>query len=125
MNCQPRYPPPPDHVTLAPTRRQAVPPTLPASDGPCSWPVPLASLRSCVTVAAVRWRTLAFLADPPVVSGILLHLNLHHLPPPLSPARGPPQGDFLMDQTSPFDLAEPEPVLDFAFDQSLPADLDD
>lgn len=42
-----------------------------------------------------------FLTDPPVVSSILLHLALHHLPPPLSPARGPPQGDFLLDQSLP------------------------
>ena len=54
-------------------------------------------------------RILAFLTDPPVVSAILLHLDLPHLPPPLSPARGPPQGDFLLDQTSAF-AAQP-PIL--------------
>jgi len=48
-------------------------------------------------------KILAFLTDPPVVSSILLHLDLHHLPPLLSPARGPPQGDFLFDQTPEFD----------------------
>ena len=86
-------------------------------------------------------RILAFLTDPPVVSAILLHLEsgpprnaciawgegLHHKPPPLSPARGPPQSDLLtgfLDQTSAFDPAEPEPVPDLEFDQSLPADFD-
>jgi hypothetical protein len=72
-------------------------------------------------------RILAFLTDPPVVSAILLHLELPHKPPPLSPARGPPQSDLLtglLDQTPAFDPAEPEPVPDFDFDQSLPDDFD-
>lgn len=42
-------------------------------------------------------RILAFLTDPPVVRSILVHLDLPHRPPPVSPARGPPQGDFLLD----------------------------
>ncbi len=48
-------------------------------------------------------------------------------PPPLSPARGPPQSDLLtglLDQTPAFDPAEPDPVPDFEFDQSLPDDFD-
>ena len=65
-------------------------------------------------------RILAFLTNPPFVSAILLHLDLPHLPPPLSPARGPPQGDFLLDQTSGFDPTDPEPVPEYIFDQSLP-----
>ncbi len=72
-------------------------------------------------------KILAFLTDPPVVSAILLHLDLPHQPPPLSPARGPPQRDLLtglLDQTPTFDPVEPEPVPDFEFDQSLPDDLD-
>ena len=72
-------------------------------------------------------RILAFLTDPPVVSAILLHLDLPHKPPPLSPARGPPQSDLLtglLDQTPAFDPAEPDPVPDFEFDQSLPDDFD-
>ena len=94
-------------------------------------------------------RILTFLTDPPVVSAILLHLP--HKPPPLSPARGPPQSDLLtrlLDQTPAFDPAEPEPIPElptlrsgepaayrialrsprrppgFEFDQSLPDDLD-
>ena len=68
---------------------------------------------------------LAFLTDPPVVSAILVHLDLPNRPPPLAPARGPPQRDFLLDQTPSFDPADPEPVPDFLFDQSLPHDFDD
>jgi hypothetical protein len=44
-------------------------------------------------------RILAFLTDPPVVRSILVHLDLPHRPPPVTPARGPPQGDFLLDQS--------------------------
>jgi hypothetical protein len=85
-------------------------------------------------------RVLAFLTDPPVVSAILLHLDLPYKPPPLSPARAPPQSDLLtglLDQTPAFDRgphathvawgegpAEPDPVPDFEFDQSLPDDFD-
>jgi hypothetical protein len=55
-------------------------------------------------------RILAFLTDPSVVSAILLHLDLPHKPPPVSPARGPPRSDLLtglLDQTPTFDPAEP------------------
>ena len=68
---------------------------------------------------------LAFLTDPPVVSSILLHLDLPHSPPPLSPARGPPQGDLLLDQTPAFDPSGAEPEPDFVFDQSLPTAFED
>ena len=46
-----------------------------------------------------QMRILAFLTDPPTVAAILVHLEMPHTPPPISPARGPPQGDFLLDQT--------------------------
>ena len=39
----------------------------------------------------------------------------------MSPARGPPQGDFLLDQPPAFDPADAEPDQDFHFDQPLPA----
>jgi hypothetical protein len=70
-------------------------------------------------------RILAFLTDPPVVSAILLHLDLPHRPPTVAPARGPPQGDFLIDQTATFDPTDADPEPDFHFDQSLPPDFDD
>ena len=83
-------------------------------------------------------KILAFLTDPPVVRAILLHLEsgpprnaciawgegLPHRPPPLSPARGPPQIEFLTDLSPAFDPSEPEPVPEFEFDQSLPDDFD-
>ena len=69
-------------------------------------------------------RILAFLTDPPVVFAILVHLELPHQPPLISPARGPPQGDLLLDRTPAFDPTEAEPIPDFVFDQSLPDELD-
>ena len=68
---------------------------------------------------------LAVLTDPPVVFAILEHLELPHALPPISPARGPPQGDFLLDQTPAFDPTQAESIPDFMFDPSLPADFDD
>ena len=53
---------------------------------------------------------------------ILLHLDLPHRPPRVSPARGPPQGELHLDQTPAFDLAAPEPMPEFEFDQSDPHD---
>jgi hypothetical protein len=53
-------------------------------------------------------RILSFITDPPVVVAILEHLELPCTPPPISPARGPPQGDFLLDQTPTFDPTEAE-----------------
>ena len=70
-------------------------------------------------------RVLALLTDPPVVAAILLYLELPHTPPPISPARGPPQGDFLFDQTPAFDPAEADPSPEFVFDQSVPDDFGD
>jgi hypothetical protein len=34
---------------------------------------------------------IAFITDPPVVQRILAHLDLPTTPPPIAPARGPPQ----------------------------------
>lgn len=69
--------------------------------------------------ARIRWTVL--------LAGIYeaLPLLCPNRPPPLSPARGPPQRDFLLDQTPSFDPADPEPVPDFLFDQPLPGDFDD
>jgi hypothetical protein len=72
-----------------------------------------------------QMRILAFLTDPPTVAAVLLHLEMSHAPPPISPARGPPQGDFLLDQTPSYDPTDPEPEPEFVFDQSGPAECDD
>jgi hypothetical protein len=71
-------------------------------------------------------KVLASLTDPPTVEAILLHLDLPHRPPPVAPARGPPQAELSFDQTPDFDPAdaEPEPEPDFEFDQALPVDWD-
>ena len=63
---------------------------------------------------------IAFITDPVPVRSILSYLDLPTQPPPLSPARAPPQGLFEFDQTGGFDPADPEPVPEFEFDQSLP-----
>jgi hypothetical protein len=99
--------------------------SLPSEPAPAS----PARIRWAALLARIygEMKILAFLTDPPVVSAILLHLDLPHKPPHLSPARGPPQGDLhtrLLDQTPTFDPAEPESVPNFEFDQSLPDDFD-
>ena len=69
---------------------------------------------------------IAFITDPVPVRSILAYLDLPTRPPPLSPARAPPQGIFEFDQTGGFDPADPEPIPDHAsrgaleFDQSQP-----
>ena len=102
-----------------------------ASPARIRWAVLLARIYDLLPLlcpaCGAEMRILAFLTDPPVVSAILLHLDLPHKPPPLSPARGPPQSDLLtglLDQTPTFDPAEPVPDFDFDFDQSIPDDLD-
>ena len=77
------------------------------------------------SACGAEMRILAFLTDPPVVSAILLHLDLPHRAPPIAPARAPPQADSLFDQTPAFDPLGAEPGLDLDFDQSLPPRLDD
>ena len=104
-------------------------PTRPASTARIRWAVLLARIYEVLPLLCPacggQMKILAFLTDPPVVRAILLHLELPHLPPPISPARGPPQGDFLLDQTPDFDQASGEPVPEFVFDQSLPDHFDD
>ena len=71
-------------------------------------------------------RIIAFVTDPVPVRSILTYLDLPTQPPPLSPARAPPQGLLEFDQTVGFDPTDPEPIPDHAslgaleFDQSLP-----
>jgi len=107
------------------------PAPAPASPARIRWAVLLARIYDVLPLLCPacggELRILAFLTDPPVVAAILLHLDLPHKPPPLSPARGPPQSDLLtglLDQTPAFDPAEPDPIPDFEFDQSLPDDFD-
>ena len=81
---------------------------------------------SAAPEAAATCASLALLTDPGPVDAILRHLGLPTTPPPLSPARGPPQSDLgldfeptlELDQTPAFDPSQPEPVADLEFDQS-------
>ena len=67
-------------------------------------------------------KIISFITMPSAVERILLHLDLPHRPPRVSPARGPPQAEFDFDQSPAFDLAAPEPIPEFEFDQSPPDD---
>jgi hypothetical protein len=68
-------------------------------------------------------RILAFLTDPEPTSAILLHLDLPHTAPRISPARAPPQAALELD-TDPVAPVDPLPADDFdqtpAFDPSAP-----
>jgi hypothetical protein len=89
--------------------------TCPACDGPMrilAWP-------------AATSATLRFLTDPTVVRPILRHLSIPEHPPPVAPARGPPQTELLaVDPPSPWDpeaTRSPGRGSD-PYDQSLPGD---
>ena len=69
-------------------------------------------------------RIISFITLPATVQSILLHLDLPHRPPRVSPARGPPQAELNLDQSPAFDLAAPEPIPEFEFDQSPSHDWD-
>jgi hypothetical protein len=74
-------------------------------------------------------RIIAFLTDPPVVRSVLLHLGLPDRPPPIAPARGPPQaeidfGQTSFDQTSGHDPDGSDAGPDFEFDPSLPEEME-
>jgi hypothetical protein len=120
-------PEPPEPVSLASGALDELPRS--ASPARIRWAVLLARVYEVLPLLCPAcggsMNVLAFLTDPPVVSAILVHLDLPNQPPPLAPARGPPQRDLLLDQTPSFDPADPEPVPDFQFDQSLPDDFDD
>ena len=75
-------------------------------------------------VCGGEMRIISFITLPPTVERILLHLDLPHRPPRVSPARGPPQAELHIDQSPAFDLAVPDPVPEFEFDQSGPHDWD-
>jgi len=68
-------------------------------------------------------RILAFLTDPAVVRPILRHLRIPEHPPPISPARGPPQTELIaVDPPSPRDQRTHTASDRDPFDQSLPGD---
>jgi hypothetical protein len=69
-------------------------------------------------------RIISFITLPSTVQAILLHLDLPHRPPRVSPARGPPQAELHLDQTPAFDLAAPDAIPEYEFDQSAPQDCE-
>jgi hypothetical protein len=73
-------------------------------------------------VCGGEMRIISFITLPSTVERILLHLDLPHRPPRVSPARGPPQAELHLDQSPTFDLAAPEPIPEWEFDQSPPDD---
>jgi len=52
---------------------------------------------------------IAFITDAQVVTAILAHLDLPTLPPPLAPARAPPQRDLRFVISTEDDLVDPPP----------------
>jgi hypothetical protein len=75
-------------------------------------------------VCGGEMRIISFITLPSTVQDILLHLDLPHRPPRVSPARGPPQAEFDFDQSPAFDLAAPEVIPEYEFDQSAPHDCE-
>jgi hypothetical protein len=109
----------PSRSATALTPPASDPPRRPATASRIRWAQLLAHIYDVMPLlcpaCSGEMRILAFLTDPPTVSAILIHLELPHRPPPISPARGPPQHDFLVDQPPDFDPADPEPVPDQRF----------
>jgi len=75
-----------------------------------------------ISLPSASSASLRFITLPSTVKRILLHLDLPHRPPRVSPARGPPQAELHFDQTPAFDLAAPEAIPEYEFDQSAPHD---
>ena len=116
------------------------PVTLAVSD-PSRWAALLARIYEVFPLICPSCQTpltfIAFLTDPEPITQILAHIGEPTSPPPLYPARGPPQTEFLLDigghepedvaqeylpddfdQSPEFDPAVPEAVPDDDFDQS-------
>jgi len=108
---------------------------------PSRWAVLLARIYEVFPLICPSCQTpltfIAFLTDPEPIAQILPHIGEPTSPPLTHPARGPPQTEFNLgpsgakqdeaaqesfpddlDQTTPFDPAEPEPIPEDDFDQS-------
>jgi hypothetical protein len=64
-------------------------------------------------------RIIAFVTDTASVTHILQHLGEPTQPPPVSPARGPPQRQEPLDPSPVLDPPEAEPAPGFEFDQTV------
>ncbi len=132
----PRKPAKPDPVPLSGSA-----PSSPTSSRPSRWAALLARIYEVFPLICPSCQTpltfIAFLTDPLPITKILAHIGEPTSPPPLHPARSPPQTEFLLDiggpesegvareylpdhfdQSPEFDPAEPESVPDDDFDQS-------
>jgi len=64
-----------------------------------------------------QMRMIAAITDQPSIVRILTHIGEPEKPPPITPARGPPEWEWDFDQQSLSDAVEPIP--DFEFDQRI------
>ena len=64
-------------------------------------------------------RVIAFIQSNESLYKILSHVGLPTEPPPISPARGPPGWDDVIDQTSSFDGSEPQFEPEYDVDQTV------
>jgi hypothetical protein len=70
-------------------------------------------------VCRAEMRLIAFVTDSASISRILEHLGEPTRPPPVSPARGPPGWEEMLDQTPVYDPVAPVPEPDYEFDQRV------
>jgi hypothetical protein len=68
-------------------------------------------------VCQSEMRLIVFVTDSASITRILEHLGEPTRPPPLSPARGPPAWEEVLDQTPAYDPTAPAPVPEYEFDQ--------
>ena len=118
--CLPGSPEEPASVT---SRRSRSPP-IPIAAAICRSPAAQFNASFLASRCAHAKKNPLHYAEFGIVA-ILSHLELPNEPPLNSPARGPPQGDLLLDQTSAFDPTEAEPIPEFVFDPSVPDTFDD
>jgi hypothetical protein len=64
-------------------------------------------------------RIIAFVTDTASITCILDHVGEPTQPPPVSPARGPPEWEAPFDPSPAFDPSEAEPAPTFEFDQTV------
>ena len=70
-------------------------------------------------VCRAEIRLIAFVTDSASITRILEHLGEPTRPPPVSPARGPPGWEGMLDQSPLYDPTAPAPVPEYEFDQRV------
>jgi len=83
---------------------QTYPPDKPMRIYSRCWALLLARIFEVLPLLCPRcskpMRIIAFITDPPTIERILTHIGETPKPPPVMPARGPPQQEFEFDQTA-------------------------